>query len=146
LTKKKPWNIDSPKPGVSGRRTRASARTSDETPKSGLSGFSGRRPDRPSTSDTRSVIGTGSGVSGLAVAAPRKWLYATYFSTTTTTDTVSGFITSTTNCEDIKCKMLMPKSVSNVSDLVSFKIGVTSEVYEKLYCPTFWPAVIMKLP
>jgi hypothetical protein len=87
-------------------------------------------------------MGTGSGVSGLAVVAPRKWLHATNFSTTTTTDAVSGLTTSTTNCEDIKCKILMPKSVSNVSDLdyVSFKIGVTSEVYEKLYCPTFWPA------
>jgi hypothetical protein len=142
LPKKKTWDLNTPKPGGSGRSTRSTARGGDETPKNGNNNH---KNDRIPEQGSRSLMGTGSGVSGLSAAGPRKWLYATYFSTTTTTDAIIGLVSSKTGCEDVKCNLLMPKSVANVTDLdyVSFKIGVKPEIYDQLYCPTLWPTGVM---
>jgi hypothetical protein len=91
--------------------------------------------------DTPAVImGTGDIESDLIAVQPLKWLYVSMLHPETTEDSIVKLLGKKLNKteNDFTCVKLVPKNIPTLT-FISFKVGMSEELFEKSIDPTVWP-------
>lgn len=87
------------------------------------------------------VIGSKSS-KDLDVVIPKKWLHLSSFKPTVSADDIIKYVTKHSGItkDSLACYNLLKKD-AQIDSLkkINFKIGVTSDLYDKLLCPDLWP-------
>lgn len=93
------------------------------------------------------IIGTCNDAADLIKSAPeRKFVYASKFANSTTIETLRSFLSGKLNVNEdvIDCRMLVSANQDITKyNFISFKIGVDSDMFQRLLQPDLWPSGVL---